>query len=249
MLKSLGRSAAAQGAAGRLLASYIRLVRASNRWTFEPADFQDRLVPHLPAIVALWHGQHLMVPAMKRDDMPARTLASRHVDGGINAIACAAFGIGAVRGSGGDGRKALKRGGARALREMLEALKAGDSMVFTADVPKVAGVAGEGVALLAKLSGRPIFPFAVATSRSKTLATWDRAEINLPFGRGAVVLGDPIHVAPDADADALEAARRAVGEGLDRAHARAYALVGRRWGRPHAGPEADTNGAQICPPT
>lgn len=234
MLKRIGRSVAAQEAAGALLAGYIRLVRATNRWTFEPADFQDRLVPHLPVIVALWHGQHLMVPAMKRGDMPARTLASRHVDGGVNAIACRHFGIGAVRGSGAAGsaaRKASRRGGAQALRAMLDALATGDSMVFTADVPKVSGRAGEGVALLAKLSGRPVFPFAVATSRAIEFDSWDRASLNLPFGRGAAVLGEPIRVAPDADAAALESARLRVEQGLDAAHARAYALVGRTWRR------------------
>lgn len=243
MLKQLGRSAAAQGAAGRLLAGYIRLVRATNRWTFEPADFQDRLVPELPVIVALWHGQHLMVPAMKRDDMPAKTLASRHVDGGINAIACERFGIGAVRGSGGSAKKSARRGGAQALRAMLDTLKGGESMVFTADVPKVSGQAGEGVALLAKLSGRPVYPFAVATSRAKTLGSWDAATINLPFGRGAVVLGEPVRVARDADSAALERARLAIQNGLDAAHARAYRLVGARWRRDASpGPEISAHG-------
>ena len=243
MLKRLGRSEAAQQAAGRVLAGYIRLVKATNRWTFEPPDLYDRLAPELPCVVALWHGQHLMVPALKRADMPARTLASRHVDGGVNAAACARFGIGAVRGSGGAAKKAAKRGGAQALRAMLDVLAAGESMVFTADVPKLSGVAGDGVALLGKLSGRPIMPFAVATSRAKTLPTWDGATVNLPFGRGAAVLGAPIRVARDADAAALEAARRAVQESLDRAQARAYALVGTRWRRAGGDAAPDALGA------
>ncbi|GLK78735.1 lysophospholipid acyltransferase family protein [Methylopila turkensis] len=231
MLKRLGRSAVVQEAAGSLLAGYIRLVRATNRWTFDPPDLHDRLVPELPVIVALWHGQHLMVPAMKRGDMPARTLASRHADGGVNAIACARFGIGAVRGSGGSARKSARRGGAQALRAMLDVLAKGESMVFTADVPKVSGRAGEGVALLAKLSGRPVFPFAVATSRIKTLDTWDHAAINLPFGRGAAVLGDPVRVERDAGPEALERARLAIEAGLDAAHERAYLAVGMQWTR------------------
>jgi lysophospholipid acyltransferase (LPLAT)-like uncharacterized protein len=81
---------------------------------------------------------------------------------------------------------------------------------------------------LAQLSGRPIYPVAVATSRRITLDTWDRSVVNLPFSRGAIVAGVPIHVASDADAAALELARLAVEEGLNAATERAYAMVDQR---------------------
>ena len=43
-----------------------------------------------------------------------------------------------------------------------------------------------GIVTLARLSGRPIVPVALATSRRKVLEkTWDKTTINLPFGRGA----------------------------------------------------------------
>ncbi|MBV8662025.1 MAG: hypothetical protein JO107_02875, partial [Hyphomicrobiales bacterium] len=41
-------------------------------------------------------------------------------------------------------------------------------------------------------------------------------------------VGDPIRVPADADDEAMEAARRAVEDGLDEVHARAYAMVGAR---------------------
>ncbi len=66
------------------------------------------------------------------------------------------------------------------------------------------------------------------TSRRFDFRSWDHASLGKPFGRGAMVLGDAIRVSREADADALETARRAVEAGLDRAHARAYALVGAR---------------------
>jgi lysophospholipid acyltransferase (LPLAT)-like uncharacterized protein len=66
----------------------------------------------------------------------------------------------------------------------------------------------------------------VVTSRRIDFRSWDRASFGLPFGRGAMVLGDPVHVPRDADAAALEAARQAVERGLNAVHARAYALVG-----------------------
>jgi len=112
------------------------------------------------------------------------------------------------------------------LREMLRALEDGDSVTLTADIPKTARVAGVGIVTLARLSGRPIYPVAVVTSRRLTLSNWDRTTIGLPFGRGLVAIGEPVRVARDADPEALEAARLAVQAGLDAVHARAYAAFG-----------------------
>jgi len=99
---------------------------------------------------------------------------------------------------------------------------------MTADVPKRARVAGLGIVTLARLSGRPIAPTAVVTSRRFDFKSWDRASLGKPFGRGAIIVGDLIHVPADADASMMEAARLAVQNGLDEIHARAYALVGAR---------------------
>ena len=79
-------------------------------------------------------------------------------------------------------------------------------------------------------------PVAVATSRMVRLGTWDQATINLPFSRGAFVVGDLVHVPPDADAAMLAAKRREVELALDAAHERAYAMVGRRFEQKAARP-------------
>jgi lysophospholipid acyltransferase (LPLAT)-like uncharacterized protein len=99
---------------------------------------------------------------------------------------------------------------------------------MTADIPKIARVCGIGIVTLARLSGRPIVPVAVVTSRRVDFNSWDRASLGMPFGRGAMVLGDPIFVAADADEAALARARRSVELALDHVHARAYTLVGAR---------------------
>ena len=65
----------------------------------------------------------------------------------------------------------------------LTALKEGYNVAMTADVPKVARVAGLGVVKLAQHSGRPIYPVAMASSRRIELDNWDRSAINLPFSR------------------------------------------------------------------
>lgn len=78
---------------------------------------------------------------------------------------------------------------------------------------------------LARASGRPIYPVAVATSRRIQLHSWDRSVINLPFGRFAIAVGEPLRVAADADDNAMEDARRIVESRLNGTTERAYAIV------------------------
>ena len=108
---------------------------------------------------------------------------------------------------------------------MLDSLADGHSIALSADVPKVARVAGLGIIKLAQASGRPIYPSAIATSRRLVLDNWDRTTINLPFGRGAGVATEPLSVPSDADDAALEDARRLLEDRLNTATRRAYQLV------------------------
>jgi lysophospholipid acyltransferase (LPLAT)-like uncharacterized protein len=96
---------------------------------------------------------------------------------------------------------------------------------MTADVPKVARVAGLGVVKLAQHSGRPIYLVAMASSRRIELNNWDRTAINLPFSRVGITATGPIFVAPEADGAALEDARRRLEEELNRLTTCAYDLA------------------------
>ena len=216
-----------QRAVGTLAAEYLRLVWLTNRFSYDPPDFYQRVDPHLPAIIAFWHGQHFMVPFLRRDYHKAKVLISRHRDGEMNAIAAERLGVGTVRGSGDHGNEFQRKGGVTAFKQMLQTLAEGINMATTADVPKVARVCGRGVIMLARESGRPIFPFAMATSRFKRLNNWDRSVISLPFGRGAMVTTDPIRVPRDADDAAIETYRVQLEAALKDVTRRAYAAVGR----------------------
>jgi lysophospholipid acyltransferase (LPLAT)-like uncharacterized protein len=227
MLKKLGQMKFVQEALGFLLAAYVRLIRATNKFRFDPPDFDGAIAGQTPVIVAMWHGQHFMISfAWPKSIERMAALISRHGDGGVNAAALRRLGVLPVRGSGGRADRMHKKGGVPALREMVRLLGAGYSVAVTADVPKIARVAGLGIVTLARLSGRPIVPTAVATSRRFDFKTWDRASLGKPFGRGAIVIGDLIHVGADASEADLENARLAVEKGLDEVHARAYALIG-----------------------
>jgi lysophospholipid acyltransferase (LPLAT)-like uncharacterized protein len=229
MLKRLGRSRFVQEALGFLLAGYLRFVQRTNRFVREPADLEMAVAGQTPVIVAMWHGQHLMISfAWPKAIQRMAALISRSGDGGAQAAALRRLGVTPVRGSGGRAERARRKGGAPALRELLRQLDDGVSVAMTADVAKVARVAGLGIVTLARLSGRPIVPIAVTVSRRFDFDSWDRASLGKPFGRGAIIIGDFIRVPPDAGDAGLEAARRAVEEGLDAVHARAYAMVGGR---------------------
>src|SRR3954447_1917901 len=226
LLKRITRSRAVQECLGFAVARYLGVVRRTNRFVMEPADAYERIGPQMPVIAAMWHGQHFMIHFAKRPDDRAASLVSRSGDGELNAIALRHLGVRAIRGSGARGRDIRAKGGAAALRGMLRALDDGEMVVLTADIPKMSRTCGPGIITLAQLSGRPIVPVAVVTSRRIDFDSWDRASLGLPFGRGAMVLGEPIFVQRDAGPEAVAATRRAVEDELDRVHARAYALVG-----------------------
>ncbi|MGI6247148.1 MAG: lysophospholipid acyltransferase family protein [Pseudochelatococcus sp.] len=227
MLKRITRSRPVQAALGALLAGYLRLVRATSSVATDPPDLYETAGGLMPVIVAMWHGQHFMVPFARRPQDPAAALVSRHGDGEFNALALNRLGIRAVRGSGARERARMhEKGGVAALRELLKALAGGELVVLTADVPKVSRRCGPGIVTLARLSGRPVVPVAVVSSRRIDFRSWDRASIGLPFGRIAMVVGEPVFVPRDAGEAALEDARLAVERGLDAVHTRAYAMIG-----------------------
>ena len=224
------RSSWFQRAVGVAAAEYLRLVWLTNRFSFDPVDVYDIVEPQMPVILAFWHGQHFMTPFIRKDGHRGKVLISRHRDGEINAITAARLKIGAVRGSGDHGSAFNRKGGVGAFREMVRALEDNYNMALTADVPKRSRVAGLGMIMLARESGRPIMPFAMATSRYVRLNNWDRTTINLPFGRGALVGGEVITVPPDADAATMEALRAQLEATLNDATRRAYVAVGREGG-------------------
>ena len=226
MLKSIGRSRPVQNVLALAAAHYLRLLRASTSFAVEPADFSACVQADAPVIAALWHGQHTMAHFAWPAGMPVAALISRNADAEINAMVLQRLGVTPIRGSGGKAYKMHRRGGMLALREMLRSLEAGVSLVLTADVPKVARVCGEGIIRLAMHSGRPIYPVAVVKKWRLDFNSWDRASIGLPFGPGAIVIGEAIRVAAGADATAVESARLALEKALNEAHARAYGLVG-----------------------
>ncbi len=228
LVRNVLRSSWLQRAVGFLAAEYLRLVWLTNKFSFDPPEVYEIVEPQQPAIFTFWHGQHFMTPFIRtKESHRGKVLISRHRDGEYNAIAAERLGIGTIRGSGDHGSAFHRKGGVGAFKEMVRALEDNYNIALTADVPKRSRVAGLGIIMLARESGRPIMPFAMATSRFVRLHNWDRTTINLPFGRGALVGGEIIIVPPDADAETMEDLRARLEATLNDATRRAYAQLGR----------------------
>ncbi|MGE5268107.1 MAG: lysophospholipid acyltransferase family protein [Thiohalocapsa sp.] len=203
--RHLLRSASLRRPLCRLVQLYIRLVYATNRWTVAGGEAPWRLRRQGKSfILAFWHGHLLMIPMAWQRLAPMHMLISAHRDGRIIAEAVRHFGIESIAGSS-------RRGGAAAMRAMLKRLAAGECVGITPDGPHgPAMCASSGIVNLARLADVPIVPIAVATSRRRVLASWDRFQLALPFGHGLFLWGEPIEVARELDADGIEETRRLV---------------------------------------
>ncbi|MBI3597196.1 MAG: lysophospholipid acyltransferase family protein [Nitrospirae bacterium] len=114
-------------------------------------------------IVAFWHGRQLMMPFANKGKKVS-ILISQHRDGELIARTVARFGFHAVRGS-------TTRGGAAALRRLVQRARAGDLLVMTPDGPRgPRHVVQPGVVELAKLTGLPIFPVTFSASKKKSFS-------------------------------------------------------------------------------
>ncbi|WP_244534539.1 glycosyltransferase N-terminal domain-containing protein [Hyphomicrobium sp. CS1GBMeth3] len=234
--------------AGRLGARYTRFVLRTSTVTIEPPDMVARANAVQPFILAMWHGQFVLMPTLHEingKSYPVSAIAAKHRDATAIRTLLREFDIEVVQGAGAGVRK-RDRGGSAALRIALRQLKAGSTFSITADIPPgPARKAGMGIVTLAKFSGRPIVPFAVATSRFLVFPTWSRLTINLPYSKLAYVMGEPIWVPADADEATLDTYRREVEAGLNDVTKRAYDIVGGSLARvtPPAPPEPLTGPA------
>jgi len=209
-----------------VIAQYLRFVSLTSRHIHEPRDPDGTFSDGPPVIYATWHGQNFIFAfRFTRKRFPT-LLVAHHGDGQMIGRAMRYLGVPLLYGSGAGTKTGSGKGGARAFLQMMRTLRDGQSVTLTADVPKVAREVGEGIVLLARKSGTPIVPVAMASSRRRIARSWDRMQINLPFSRLAFVAGEPIHVPDDGSEPGEYQARLA--QALERAQERAFLLADQR---------------------
>lgn len=206
-----------------VLGAYVDLGMRTAKVTFDPPDFTERMRQQAPVIYTFWHANMTaigyMIPRFEWETL--RVMVSPHSDGRMGAAAIARWGGKVIYGTG------AGFDGARAVGGTLEAareLKAGHSIVMTAEVPPRRGrVVSKGLIRLARMAGVPIQPVAMASTRRTVFEkVWDETQINHPFGKAFVVAGELMRV-DDAVTDDDAAAR--LKADLDRIYAEAIATA------------------------
>ncbi len=221
LLKRIVRSDLGRRLIGIGGAGYIRLVHSTTRWTTVGRETPERLwAEGKPFIGCFWHGRMLLMPYLWTVDRPFSMLISKHADGRLIAEIIRHFGISTIAGSS-------SKGGGEALRAMVKALRSGTSVGVTPDGPRGPRMhATVGIVQAARLARVPLLPVAVATSRRRSLRSWDRFLLAWPFARGVFVYGHTIEIAADAGEAEIETVRAALETELNRISAEADRMVG-----------------------
>lgn len=159
-------------------------------------------------IVVFWHGRLLMMPFVY-PGKPGALLVSQHRDGEYFSRIATILGFEVIRGS-------ATRGGMRALKQMIRAIKGGLNLVVTPDGPKgPRAKVRPGVVEVAKLTGAPIVPVSFSASRRRFLRSWDAFLVPVPFSRAVYIWGEPMYVPPTTTKDEMAKHQEALEERLD----------------------------------
>lgn len=149
-----------------------------------------------PVIFAVWHGRLLPLTYYHRH-RNITAIISQSEDGEYIARVVEGWGYRTVRGS-------TSRGGSGALRSLVKAARAGESLAITPDGPRGPRQRLQpGVITAAQLTGLPIIPLACGASRAWWPGGWDRFCVPKPFARVRVMYGSTRRVARDASEDDL----------------------------------------------
>lgn len=195
------------------LYGFITLLFRTMRITFVGKEIMPGFTARDEGFVAaFWHGRLLLIP-FTYPGCAMHVLISIHRDGEIIANVMKRFGFSLVRGSS-------KKGGAAALREMLQLLKENRPLAVTPDGPRgPAEVMKPGVAQVARLSGKAVIPMTFSASSCFRATSWDRFMVPYPFSRGVLYVGEPVRHEPGEDMEEfrlrLEAALKDVNVKAD----------------------------------
>lgn len=159
-------------------------------------------------IVVFWHGRLLMMPFVY-PGKPGALLISQHRDGEYFSRIATILGFEVIRGS-------ATRGGMRAIKQMIRAIKGGLNLVVTPDGPKgPRAKVKSGVIEVAKLTGAPIVPVSFSAARRRFLQSWDAFLVPVPFSRAVYIWGEPMYVPPTTTKDEITKHQEALEERLD----------------------------------
>lgn len=148
---------------------------------------QKALKSGKPILYLVWHGK-MLAPIYALRNHKIIAMVSEHGDGEIIARTILKLGYLTIRGSS-------TRGGQRAFREMLKALKNGHHCTVLPDGPQgPSQVMKMGAILLAQRSGGYLLPLTFAAQKPIRMKSWDRFTLWRPFSKVAVIYGEPLEI-------------------------------------------------------
>ncbi|MBC7769603.1 MAG: lysophospholipid acyltransferase family protein [Phycisphaerales bacterium] len=232
MAKKLLGNSVVQYLIGRAIGGYMLFVGMTTRWTrvnrgaVEPFWRPDGG----KLIGCIWHGRFSLTPLMwsfKNGAPKAKMLISKSREGEIVAHTARAAGADVIRGSAAKGTQ--RKGGVEAMRAMARHIEGGGVICMTPDGPSGPRMrVKRGPIQLAKIAGAPLLAVTWSTSNRIVFdQSWDQFILPLPFGRGALVWGDPIAPPPmDASDAEIEVVRLKLEHEMNRIAAEADRIAG-----------------------
>lgn len=231
MLKNILGNSIVQFVVGRFIGLYMLLVGVTTRWTrVNQAAVEPYWAGQGKLVVCVWHGRFMQVHklwAFGPGVPKAKMLISQSREGGIVAHASRTVGAEVIRGS--SAKRGRSKGGVEAMRQMGRHLDGGGIICMTPDGPRGPRMrAKRGPIQLAKLAGAPMIPLSWSTSNRIVFEkAWDKFILPLPFGRGALIWGDPIAPpALDANEAEVESVRVKLEQEMNRIAAEADRIAG-----------------------
>lgn len=168
-----------------------------------------------PVVLSFWHNRavfcaYLVYRRLLSRAVPITILVSQSRDGELGAKLARMWRAGVVRGS-------ASRGGAAGLRKLYRVVSRQKASAITIpDGPRgPLYEAKPGAVVLAQMCGVPILPMAFAADRFWTVRSWDRLIIPKPFARVRFVVGDPLEIPRELDAEELEGQRQRLEKTLN----------------------------------
>ncbi|MDO8585836.1 MAG: lysophospholipid acyltransferase family protein [Armatimonadota bacterium] len=185
----------------------------------------DRLLDHLATgkglVLVVWHGRTLL-PIYYCRNRGFWAIISLSRDGELQNRVVTRYGYRTIRGSSG-------KQGARAFLESVRRLQEGATLSVTPDGPKGPDRQVQmGTVLLAQRSGCPVLPIGASAQPRRLLGSWDSYMLPRPFGRAAVVFGEPLWPPGEASGEASEKWTAEIETALREVEQRAEALAKRQ---------------------
>ncbi|MFT7485166.1 MAG: lysophospholipid acyltransferase (LPLAT)-like uncharacterized protein [Candidatus Paceibacteria bacterium] len=169
--------------------------------------------------MSLWHGR-MLIGLPYYGGTGYQVLVSQSADGDISERLLKSFQYRVIRGSS-------SKGGARALRAMLAALRNGDVLVITPDGPRGPRHSmNPGLAWMAKATGYGVVPCGFAADKAWSANSWDQLTVPKPGARVVFAYGEPVYVGRKADEAEQARATDLIQERMLQAEAQAAEALG-----------------------